>query len=180
MTNKKRLLFPFAIITIILLGGAIIYFGSNSQYKDYRVEIKPAKKVLDLNKKFAFPINDDKGKEITQMKMYFDKVELRDEIIVKGQRALPIKGKTFLVLDIRIRNDYDQALELKARDFVRLSVNKKDDDKLSANIHNDPVTVEPISTKPTRLGFFISEKDENIILYIGELKGDKTKIAVNF
>ena len=81
---------------------------------------------------------------------------------------------------MRIKNDLDKAIELKARDYFRLVINNKEEDKLAADIHNDPVSIQPLSTKQTRIGFFISDTDKNLSLYVGELTGKKTKVPISF
>jgi len=178
--NVKIVLIGIVIAILLLIAGAKITSKPVSQVKDQRIVVTGAKAQKNINKEFSFPIKDNKGKTITTLKITLEKAELRDEIIVKGQKAYPVQGKTFLILDMRIKNDLDKAIELKARDYFRLVINNKEEDKLAADIHNDPVSIQPLSTKQTRIGFFISDTDKNLSLYVGELTGKKTKVPISF
>lgn len=146
---------------------------------DQRVDVKGAKATMALNKEFSFPLKDAKGKELSRIKLTIEQAELRDEIIVKGRRAVAIKGRTFLILNVKIVNDYEKPIDINVKDYVRLAVNNNDQELLAADIHNDPVTTQAISTKYTRLGFPINDTDTNLTLYIGEIKGNKETVSLN-
>ena len=98
---------------------------------------------------------------------------------MKGQRARAVQGRNFLILNLKLTNQYTQAIEIKTSDYVRLSVNNKNE-FLAPDIHNDPVAVQPISTKYTRIGFPINDSDKNLMLRIGEIKGKKETIKLSF
>jgi hypothetical protein len=173
-----------AIIIILVIIGIVRGLPKKStevvSKSDPRAEINAAKAIMVLNRDIQFPIKDDKGKEVTKIKYTFETAELHDEIIVQGQRMVAVKGKTFFILTIKINNPYDKAIEINARDYVRLSANNDTKELLAADIHNDPVLVQAISTKNTRLGFPINDSDKNLVLIVGEIKGEKQKIQIGF
>ena len=146
---------------------------------DSRVTVQGAKASFDINKEFLFPLKDDKGKDLTQIKYLIEKAELRNEIIVKGQRAVAVKGKSFLILSLKVTNTYDRAIQINTRDYLRLSINGNKNELLAANIHNDPVSIQAISTQPVRLGFAINDTDIKLTLLVGEIKGEKQEIELN-
>lgn len=133
-----------------------------------------------LNKTYEFPLKDAQGKEIAKISYTLENAELRDEIIVQGRRAEAIQGRRFLIVTIKIKNSYEKAVNINARDYIRLTVNGNKEEQLAADIHNDPVSVQPISTKITRIGFPINETDKNLVLHIGEIKGQKQDLALEF
>src|SRR3989344_2472042 len=178
--NSRFFLFFIAIALLILsfyLGKSL---NQNSiSYKDDRPLPAATKARQVLNKEFEFPLKDGKGNEVSRIKYGIESAELQDSIIVKGQRARAVKGRTFLILNLKISNNFTQGIEINSRDYVRLSINSSKE-FIAADIHNDPVAVQAISTKFTRLGFPINDSDKNLMLRIGEIKGKKETLKLNF
>lgn len=188
--GKKKFKNLFFILFLVVVILAILFFlyrtlsnvsGKSSSVlgtSDDRVNIEKPKATQTLNKSFSFPLRDSSGKQVSDIKMTFTTAELRDQIVVKGEKATAIEGKTFLILNLKLTNNYSQSVQINTRDYVRLTVNKSDD-KLAADIHNDPVDVQAISTKYTRLGFSINDTDKNLVLHIGEINGNKQDIPLH-
>lgn len=183
---RRKPLILVLLSLIILLG--LIFFGvSNSAQKsvatsvnnDKRTEISDAKARQVIGQEFSFPIKDTNGKEVTKIKYRVENAELHDEIVVQGQKATAVKGKTFLVINLKLQNDYNKSIEINTKDYIRLSVGSSKE-MLASDIHNDPLIIQPISTKYTRLGFAINDKDNNLQLHVGEISGEKTTIDVKF
>ena len=169
------------VIVIVLLGLVKILDNYKSKGSSGEViDVGSARSSIDFNKEFVFPLKNDKGEEVAKLKYLIEKAELRDEIVVKGQRAKAIKGRTFLILNLKIANEFNQSIEIKSRDYVRLSVNGNKDEWLAPDIHNDPVEVQAISTKYTRIGFPINDTDHDLVIRVGEINGDKEEIALQF
>ncbi len=166
-----------AVIFMVVLGKLIN--SREGAVQGDRVEVQGAKATQELKKEFSFPLLDSEGEEISQIVYRIDKAELKDEIIVQGSKAKAVNGRTFLILTIMIKNDYNQEIEINSRDYVRLSVNRNEENWLAADIHSDPVQVQAISTKPTRLGFPINDSDTNLVLQIGEIDSDKERIDLS-
>ena len=168
-----------ALGAVFILFRALSRNSADSTDSSNRVSIGGAKATTDLNREFTFAINDSKGKKLTDLKMFLENADLRDEIIVQGKRATAIQGRTFLILTIKITNDYTRGLEVNSKDYFRLIVNGKDSDLLAPDIHNDPVVVQPTSTKYTRIGWPIYDSDKSLVLSVGEIEGEKTKVELN-
>lgn len=182
---RKKIGLGFLVILLVVgIGLGIKRFvrlGSKStSNQDQRIEVLGAKAAIVLNKEFEFPLRDQKGKEVSKIKFNFENAEKRDEIIVKGQRATAVKGRTFLILTLKITNAHNQAIEIDTKDYVRLTVNNNENEKLAPDIHNDPVQVQADSTKFTRVGFPINDIDKDLALYIGEIQGEKQKVELKF
>jgi hypothetical protein len=183
--NKKKLL--FIIIALILLLGVLIliFFGSKftpslNTSADSRTQIQPAKTSREISREFSFPLKDNEGKDVSSFKYVLESAELRDEIVIQGQKATSVKGRTFLIINLKLVNDYSKAISVNTRDFIRISFDNSKDNLLAADIHNDPVTVQPMSAKFTRLGLPINDNDKNISLFIGELDGEKIQVDIKF
>lgn len=143
-------------------------------------EVKGAKETKDLNHEFSFPLRAGDGEEVGEIKYAIETAELRDEIVIKGQKAQAVAGRVFVILNLKITNSHNQGIEINTRDYVRLSVGDNRDEWLAPSMHNDPVEVQAISTKYTRLGFAINDDDEDILLAVGEIDGDKEELELNF
>lgn len=183
----KRSILKWAAITaisaLILVGGVRLINSTpasgGSSNKGSALEVKPPKATQDLYKEFTFPLRNSQGEDVSTLKYTIEKVELRDEIIVQGKKATSIKGRTFLILTLKLTNEHTQAIEIDTKDYVRLSVNDNQEEWLAPDIHNDPVEVQAISTKYTRIGFPINDSDENLVLRVGEIRGDKEIIELD-
>lgn len=190
-SKKPNFKIPFSpkyflpVLGLIIIGG-IVLFVKNTQTTTATTtnSEKPAAPVVKdkqtLNKEFSFPIKDANNKELSKIKYLIQSASLQDEILVKGQRARAIQGRTFLILDLKITNTYNQGIQINSRDYVRLSVNGNSEELVAADIHNDPVEVQAISTKQTRIGFPINETDKNLELKVGEIKGKKESVKISF
>lgn len=175
----------FLVIAGVLVIGGIVLLVKNTQSTNATISSsdKPlapvAKAKQILNKEFKFPIKDANNKEISKIKYQIEAASLQDEILVKGQRARAVKGRTFLILDLKITNTYNQGIQINSRDYIRLTTNDSDD-LVAADIHNDPVEVQAISTKTTRIGFPINESDKNLQIQVGEINSKKETIKLTF
>ncbi len=175
------------IIVLILVAGVKIIDSifSNKQSlsqtlgKSSEIKIADPLSTEKLNKGFKFSLRDDNGKEIATFAYTIESAELRKEILVKGQKATAISGRIFLVINLKIVNTLKQGITVNTKDYIRLSVNNNKE-LLAPDIHNDPVDVQAISTKYTRVGFAINESDRNLTLQVGEIDGRKETIKLSF
>jgi len=189
---NKKLLVRFALPVFVVLAfvmGAIGIsrnFGTTSANPnsgiDASIVLPDAVSKQEINRKFTFPIRDDEGKEVGNFDYIIQNVELRKQIIVKGQRATAVEGRIFLIVNLKITNNLTQEMELPSRGYLRVIVGNNKAELLAADIHSDPVEVLGKSTKYTRLGLAINETDaeEIIKLQIGEIEGEKQTVELNF
>lgn len=181
---SKKLVFVSALLVIIVAGLFFVIrrtrrnlstMGANGQ-----VQITNPKATEILNKEFDFPLKDSTGKEVSKFKYIIESVDLRDEIVVKGQKATAIQGKIFLIINLKIVNEHNQGVQINTKDYVRLSLNGNKTEWLASDFHNDPVEIQAISTKQTRLGFAVNNSDKNPLLRIGEINGEKIELPIKF
>jgi len=168
-------------VTVVVLVAVFFLTRSDSASSQGIDNIKIAKPVVEkaVDQSFEFPIRDSKGEEVSKLKITVEKASLEKEIVVKGKKNTAVDGRVFLILNLKVQNSYDKSVDIKTRDYFRLSVNGNDQEWLAPEIHNDPVTIQAISTKLTRVGFILYEKDKNPILQIGEINGQKEKVELN-
>lgn len=187
--SKKHLYLGLGVI----VAGGLVFLGSQpsllkssasnltltSSQSKTDTQIAPPLATITLNKEFSFPIKDSKGKEVGNLKYNIEISELRKEIVVKGQRATAVAGRSFLIFNLKLINEGQQKIQVNTRDFIRLTTNEGQE-WLAPDIHNDPVEAQPISTKYTRLGFPVNEGQKSFKVQIGEIEGEKTVFDVQF
>lgn len=145
-----------------------------------KVSVANPNQSFEINKDFSFPLKDNNNVDISKINYTVENAQLLDEIIIKGQKALAVEGKTFLIINLKLTNDFNQPIQINTRDYIRLVIDGKEKDLLAPDIHNDPVEVQPISSKFTRVGFPINENYKKLELKVGEISKDKKNIELKF
>lgn len=132
-------------------------------------------KSMDINQSFLFDATDRFGKKLDQqIEFTITSAEKTKQIILKGKHATAVEGRTFLIVNLKLKNQNDIGAVMHTRELIRLLP-----ESLAPDIHNDPVEIQPIATKLTRVGFAINENAQGLQLQIGTIKGDKTTIDLN-
>lgn len=177
LINKKLVKYLIILAVIIVVASGLGRAVSRDESSGIeKTSVADAKAKQEINKEFTLPLKDSDGEEVSSLVYAIESAELRDEIIVKGQKATAVNGRAFLIFTIKITNEHNQSIEMNTRDYMRLSVNGNEDEWLAPDIHNDPVEIQAISTKNTRLGFPINDTDTNLVLRVGEVNGEKEVI----
>jgi len=145
---------------------------------DKRTEAPAPIATQGLNKEFNFPLVDEEGKEVAKISYMVESANLQDAFIYQGKMATAVKGRTFLIFNLKITNPYTKTIEINAKDYIRIKLNNSDE-QLAPEIHNDPVQIQANSTKYTRIGLPINDTDKNIVILVGELQGKKETIKLN-
>ncbi|KKQ25627.1 MAG: hypothetical protein US62_C0004G0020 [Candidatus Woesebacteria bacterium GW2011_GWA1_37_8] len=183
--NKKKKLMTYGgvgLVLIILL--LIIRSGGNKNNRNTSVlsnsntSINAPLVTKEIKREFSFPLRNSKKEEVSTLKFSIETVEIRNEILVKGQRAQAVSGREFLIINLKVTNNFSNAIQLSTKDYVRLAVNGNENEWLAPDIHNDPVEVQADSTKYTRVGFPVNSTDKDFILRVGEINGSKETIKL--
>ncbi len=181
--NKKLIiagvLIIVAIFAIFILKNTLLANRGDKTPDDSRISFPEAKARQDINRNFSFPLKNQKGEEVSKIEYSILDVSLQDQIVSKGKSYTTIKGRTILILNLKITNQHDKSIEINSRDYIRLSVNGNTE-LLAADIHNDPVLIQATSTKYTRLGFPIYDTDKNLKVLVGEIGGNKEEVTISF
>ena len=181
--SRKHIKFGVYAIALVLLVGITrsVLQGSVKSDSTDRTEIADPDSTTIIDRTYQFPFYDESGEAISDFEYTIEKAELRDEVLIQGRPARAINGKTFFVVYIKIKNDYKGSLQLNAAEYVRLVVDGNEDELLAPEMNSDPVQIQAISTKSTRIGFPIDDGSVNDLkLQVGEIDGDKDIIEVDF
>ena len=187
--NKKHIKILLPIILGIIVIASIISLARSlpdAQSKPVdstsSVTAPNALATINLDKKFSFPLKDEKGVAVGSFDYVILSASIQKQIIVQGQRATAVNGREFLILNLKITNNLKKTIQLNTKDYIRLTTVSSKDEQLAPEIHNDPVEVQAISTKFTRVGIALDEADvkRKINLKVGEIDGTKQDIDLNF
>lgn len=141
--------------------------------------VSPDVVTTPIDRSFNFQVYD-KNKEPAEVITYtLTNAQLTRQIIIKAQRATAVKGRIFLIINLKLVNDTDKSLFLNTRNYIRVQPAGVDD-RLAPEIHNDTVEVQPLSTKLTRVGLPVDEEVRQFKLFVGELDGEKEVIDIIF
>ncbi len=135
--------------------------------------------TTSVGREFSFKVYDKNKKLADPVKYTITTAQLTKQIIIQGQKATAVSGRNFLIINLKLVNDYNDSLFLNTRNYIRVQP-EGTQDKLAPEIHNDTVEVQPLSTKLTRVGLPVDEGVKNFTLYVGELEGEKTEIPISF
>lgn len=180
--NVKKNHVLYAGIAILLVGtfavGRISAPNATFGLMDDREQAPTPLATQDLNKKFEFPLRSADGKEVARIEYVVESANLQDAFIYQGKMAKAVKGRTFLLFNLKITNPYSKTIEINTKDYLRVRLNGKDE-QFAPELHNDPIQIQANSTKPARIGLPINDTDKDIVLMIGELDGEKQTINLN-
>lgn len=180
--NNPKYIIGAAVIFISLITLFLITKQAEPQalaIDDQLVDAPQPKARQVINKTFEFPLIGPKNEVVSKLKYKVISAELQNAVISKGKLVKTVRGRSFLVINIEIRNNYTSGIEISSDDYVRLFMNNEDK-PLSPRFPTEEVKVKAISVEPVRLGFIVNDSDKNIMLKIGEIKGKKETIAINF
>ena len=182
-TKTRKYIVLVAVIALVI--GAVVFFtrgkqSSNAANTSFTSTSNDIEAAVAIGREFDFPIKDEKGDEITRFKYTIESVEIRKDIIVKGQKATSVDGRKFLILNVKLSNTLDKMVQINTRDYVRLIRNGNPNEQLAPDVHNDPVEVQAISTKLTRIAFPINSTDTDLQIQVGEIKGEKQLVPIVF
>lgn len=180
--KKNHLYIAGIVVLIVVTFLAGRYFSPNATLGavtgDKRTEAPAPIATQGLNKEFDFPLVDEEGKEVAKISYMVESANLQDAFIYQGKLATAVKGRTFLIFNLKITNPYTKTIEINAKDYIRIKLNNSDE-QLAPEIHNDPVQIQANSTKYARIGLPINDSDKNIVILVGELQGKKETIKLN-
>lgn len=182
---KKLLMVVVPLILVVILVTVVVQALKPRQNGTNTSAVLASNKIYTkssqpINKEFTFDLKDEAGKSVGKFSFIVQKAELTNEIIWKGERGKAVEGREFLLVYLKIVNNNKDGFNLQTRNYVRLFVNGNKEEKLAPELHNDPVEVQAISTKYTRVGFTINTDDRDPVLVVGDIDGKKQEIPLQF
>lgn len=176
ITKHKLIVITIVIATLLVIAATRNQNISQVSSNITNQNSENASSVV-INKEYRFPIYSSDGKTESSLKMVVTSAVRNDKIVVNGKSSQAAEGKDFLVLNMEITNSTNNKLNVRPVDFFRLV--GQEGQLFAADVYNDPVKVEPISIKKTRVAYVVFESQENFKFQIGEIKGEKQEVEIN-
>lgn len=180
--NKKRIGTALLVVVILVAVGVGIRMYTLGRARVQGVTsntIMPGAKAVSINREFSIPVYDKDKVLSNPIRYTVTEAQLTKQIVIKGQKATAVSGRTFLIINLKLVNDFNESLFLNTRNYVRIQP-AGIDDRLAPEIHNDTVEVQPLSTKMTRIGLPVNEDQTSFTLFVGEIDGPKEEIPFSF
>jgi len=176
--KKPRVLITIALLLLVVFFGSRIFTAKVAKKSN---QITPvAVQKITLSSSVDFMGLDMQGKQTkNKVKMSIVSAEKNGEVLVKDQTYKAKEGKTFLIVNLELRNDTTEKLNIIPGDLIRLTVGTEDK-KYAPDLHNNAVLVAPISVKNDRIGFVIDSNAQSLKLLVGELEKKKEEIELKF
>lgn len=175
VAKKKKLAIGivFLVLLLVIVGIRRNMRSANS------TNVKSVK--VQVNKDFNFAAVNNQGKATSyKIKFKMTDAEKTEQVSVKDQTFTAKNNKTFLIVNLELRNDETSVQNIIPGDLVRLAIDGSDDTRFAPDLHNSLVGIAAISTKSDRVGFVIPQEAKNFKLYVGELEGKKEEVKVEF
>ncbi|MDP2671267.1 MAG: DUF4352 domain-containing protein [bacterium] len=104
--------------------------------------------------------------------------QITDKVLVQGQNATARNGKTFIVIYLEVENKYQVPLYTTPLDLFRLV--RSDGKRIAPSVSQGNVEVRPISVKRSNVAFVIDRNEKNFTIELGEIRGEKQAVQINF
>ncbi len=167
----KRFKLPLLIIAgiiIVLLIGVWAQSGVSGKptadiNQNFSVQARTREKVRVRDANLAVTITDS---------------DIDNTLLIQGKRATTREGKTFLIINMEVENEFAVPLYIFPVDLLRLV--REDGKKIAPSVHQGSVEVRPVSTKKSNVGFVIDPSDRDFRIEIGELSKDTQILEISF
>lgn len=175
--KSKRVLSYFILGAVIFVLGILLFIflnsraetGESAQVNAASQSSEPLySQQLDNSLTIAIPNTEDEQSLTYQI----EEVEVTESITVQGKLAEAVAGRKFVIFNLKIVNPSNRSIQLQARDFIRISTDGGEE-WIAPEIHNDPVEVQAISTKYTRVGTPVDDEVNQITVQLGEIEKEK-------
>ena len=172
LTKPKSLAITGLVVLVILTAG---FFLFNSRSSD-STEDKPTVKI---GKSYEIIARTSEGQRTTgRFNLTVTSTQFADSILVQGKRATPVKGKTFLVINMEIENPFKVSLYAFPVDLFRFV--REDGQKFAPSVHQGAVRIRPESTKKSNAAFIVLPNEKKFKIEVGDINSPKETLEITF
>jgi len=173
LTRPKTLLIGGLIVLAAVVGIILFFVIKNSISGS---ETKPS---VDINQTYTITARTiDKKLTDGKLKLRVTNATYADSILVTGQLATPVKGKTFLIINMEIENPYKVSLYAFPVDLFRFV--RSDGALFAPSVHQGTVEIRAQSTKKSNIAFVVLPTDKKFTIEVGEIGQAKKTLEIHF
>jgi len=148
----------FALFTLAVVGQQ--YFAFNSINPNPPKILGKTTRYISVGKHFLTPVNAASNLDLT-----IASAQLADEIVIGEQKVTAVGDKNFLVITATLTNHTPHTISTNLRDTIKLNAGITKE-PVTAQFHNDPLTVASDTNLTTTLGFVLGQPSDNLTLLI--------------
>jgi len=104
--------------------------------------------------------------------------DIDSTLLVQGQRANAREGKTFLIVNMEVENQFEVPLYIFPVDLMRLV--REDGKKIAPSVHQGTVELRPVSLKKSNVGFVIDPDEKEFQIEVGDVSSEKQILEISF
>ncbi|MBI4034961.1 MAG: hypothetical protein HY381_01010 [Candidatus Chisholmbacteria bacterium] len=167
------------IVILVILGVSLLINRSTRQPSSSTTQTSSVKTkaTATIGKSFQFQAVNAQ-KDTLPVTFTITTIDRKDQIQVKGDPQKASAGKDYLLVRIEIDNPHTDRLAIASTDRIRL---ESESGKLFApDYHNGNVVIDPLSVRRDAVVFLVDANTKKFSFLVGELTGDKQRLAVNF
>ena len=172
--NRRNLLVVGAILAVVILGFLFINYQQGDRVRG--VEQGP---TVSINQTYTVTARTKERKATDgTLTLKVTSAQIGNSILVQGKTARPIKGKSFLIINMEIENTYKVALYTFPVDLFRFV--RGDGQKFAPSTHQGTVAIRPQSTKKSNVAFVVEPTDKKFTIEVGEIGKEKQTLEITF
>jgi hypothetical protein len=172
--KRPRTLIIGGLIVLAVIIGIVSFFvikNASSESAD-----KPS---VNINQVYTITAKTiDKKLTDGKLKLRVTNATYADSILVTGQVATPVKGKTFLIINMEIENPYKVSLYAFPVDLFRFV--RSDGALFAPSVHQGTVEIRAQSTKKSNIAFVVLPTDKKFTIEVGEIGQAKKTLEIHF
>ena len=172
ITKPKNAIIIGLVVLAIIAAGFFLFSSRSSNTNENKPTVTIGKSYEVIAR------TEDKQRTTGRFEMTITSAQFADSILVQGKRARPVKGKTFLVVNMEITNPHKVGLYAFPVDLFRFV--RDDGQKFAASVHQGIVLIRAEATKKSNVAFVVFPTENKFKIEVGDVNTKKETLEITF
>lgn len=179
-TNRRFLSLPFSLKKIKIPALIIVFIAILIAIGVWAQSGIGGNPQANINQDFSVQARTKDKLRVrdTDLLVTLTNTTINNTLLIQGKRASTREGKTFLIINMEVENQFKVPLYIFPIDLLRLV--REDGKRIAPSVHQGTVEVRPVSTKKSNVGFVIDPNEKDFKIEVGEVSRDKQVIEISF